>query len=51
MRALSRYATVDMAGDPEEATWKYDTSADPEFRKNMAIDDLGWEFDESDDDD
>merc|ERR1711865_623940 len=45
------YATVDMEGDPEQATWKYETSADPEFRKTMAIDDLGWEFDESDDDD
>ena len=41
--------------DPDDAdydpNWKYPTSADPVFRKNMAIDDLGWEFDDDDDDD
>lgn len=46
------YATVDMTdpnSDDYDPTWKYETSADPEFRKNMALE-LGWEFDEDDDD-
>ena len=50
--AVLRYATVDMTDENSEdydPEWKYETSADPIFRKNMALE-LGWEFDEDDDD-
>ena len=44
---LNRYQSLPW----DRANWPHPTTADPVFRKDMAINDLGWEFDDDKDDD